>query len=120
MSARPASLLINTFNVVRQDVPPHPKDVNNQSTCSDKPKKVFILPSKRSRKLVAFCNLQEQRKTEKRPGWGAFFVENGDAENNYMLTNFACLQFRLEEGEDIPRALVVKCRIILQQALVCI
>ena len=49
-----------------------------------------------------------------------FFVENGDAVNNYMLTNFACLQLCLEEGEDIPRALVVKCRIILQQALVCI
>ena len=36
------------------------------------------------------------------------------------LTNFACLQLRLEEGEDISGTLVIKCGIILQQALVCI
>lgn len=36
------------------------------------------------------------------------------------LSNFACLQLRLKEGEDISGTLVVKCGIILQQALVCI
>ena len=36
------------------------------------------------------------------------------------LTNFACLQLRLEEREDISGTLVIKCRIVFQQALVCI
>lgn len=36
------------------------------------------------------------------------------------LSNFACLQLRLKEGEDISGTLVIKCGIILQQALVCI
>ena len=70
MSARPASLLINTFNVVRQDVPSHPTDVNNQSACRLKHKKYF-LPSSSSRKRVASCNLQN--------------VKNGATEGRLMM-----------------------------------
>ena len=42
------------------------------------------------------------------------------SERGRYLSNFACLQLRLEEGEDISGTLVIKCGIILQQALVCI
>jgi len=41
-------------------------------------------------------------------------------EGDVNLSNFACLQLRLKEGEDISGTLVIKCGIILQQALVCI
>ena len=41
-------------------------------------------------------------------------------ERGRYLSNFACLQLRLKEGEDISGTLVIKCGIILQQALVCI
>ena len=42
------------------------------------------------------------------------------SERGRYLSNFACLQLRLKEGEDISGTLVIKCGIILQQALVCI
>lgn len=42
------------------------------------------------------------------------------AERGRYLSNFACLQLCLKEGEDISGTLVIKCGIILQQALVCI
>ena len=58
--------------------------------------------------VIAFLRCRSQR------------LQFNVAERDVNLSYFACLQLRLEEGEDISGTLVIKCGIILQQALVCI
>lgn len=52
--------------------------------------------------------------------WSILFPTLASRRGDGILSNFACLQLRLKEGEDISGTLVIKCGIILQQALVCI
>ena len=50
-----------------------------------------------------------------RSNWSIYYFSVFNvSERDVNLSNFACLQLRLKEGEDISGTLVIKCGIILQ------